>query len=196
MSNELVKNTMQIFHAAEARKLMEAGVMDLVPFDPMQRDGLTELLKAGYLDGDETRVLFNIPGFSLIHAWLKNDYPLLLHSHDADCLYYILAGTLRLGSEELGRGDGFFVPAGARYKYRPGPAGVEVLEFRHATRFNFRNYSNGEAFYKKAAETVAANVENWRHAKRPSDHLGSPAAPGADNSDGEGQNEFSGELSR
>jgi mannose-6-phosphate isomerase-like protein (cupin superfamily) len=160
---------MQIFRGAQARKLMESGVMSMRPQDPTQRAGLDALVKAGYLDGDETRVLFSVPGFSLIHAWLKSDYPLLLHSHDTDCLYYIIAGSLRLGTEDLGRGDGFFVPAGARYKYRPGPEGVEVLEFRHATQFDLCNFSTSQAFYDQAVATVAANLENWRHAKRPSE---------------------------
>jgi hypothetical protein len=166
---EAVVNKMQIFRAAQAPKLMEAGVMDKPASDATQRAGLDALVKAGYLEGDETKLLFNIPGFSLVHSWFKKDYPLLLHSHNADCLYYIIAGTLRLGTEDLGRGDGFFVPAGARYKYRPGPDGVEVLEFRHSTRFDIQNYSKGKAFYEQALETVTSNLENWRQAKRPSD---------------------------
>jgi hypothetical protein len=167
--SEEAENNMQIFRAAQAPDLMAAGVMAMQPFDPTQRAGLDELVKAGYLEGDDIRVLFNIPGFSLIRAWLKKDYPLLLHSHDTDCLYYIIAGSLRLGTEELGAGDGFFIPAGARYRYTPGPAGVEVLEFRHATHFDFRNHSKGQAFYEHALQTVASNLESWRQAKRPSD---------------------------
>jgi hypothetical protein len=163
------KARFQVFRATGARKLMEAGLMRLQPFDAIQQAGIDQLLKVGYLEGDETQVLFSIPGFSLVRAWLKKDYPLLLHSHDADCLYFILAGSLKMGTEELGQGDGFFVPAGARYQYRPGPDGVEVLEFRHATHFDFRNYTQGEGFYQKAVETVKANVEEWRHAKRPSE---------------------------
>jgi hypothetical protein len=169
MSDQAVKAGMQIFRAVVAPKLMEAGVMDLPPSNPMQRAGLDDLVKAGYLEGDETRLLVNLPGFSLVHAWFKKDYPLLLHSHNADCLYHVLAGTLRLGTEELSRGDSFFVPAGARYTYRPGPAGVEVLEFRHATRFDLQNHSRGRAFYEQALQVVTANLEGWRHAKRPSD---------------------------
>jgi hypothetical protein len=169
VTEDPVENRMQVFRAALAPKLMEAGVMDLPEADSTQRAGLDELIKAGYLEGDETRLLFNIPGFSLVHAWFKKDYPLLLHSHNADCLYYIVAGTLRLGTEELGRGDGFFVPAGARYKYRPGPDGVEVLEFRHATRFDIQNHSKGKAFYEQALQTVTSNLGGWRNAKRPSE---------------------------
>jgi hypothetical protein len=169
VTEDAVEHKMQIFRAAQAPKLMEAGVMEMPPSDPTQRAGLDELVKAGYLEGDEVRLLFNIPGFSLVYAWFKKDYPLLLHSHNADCMYYIIAGTLRLGTEELGRGDGFFVPAGARYKYRPGPDGVEVLEFRHATQFDIRNHSKGKAFYEQALQTVTSNLGSWRNAKRPSE---------------------------
>jgi hypothetical protein len=168
MPKKTIENNMQVFRAAQAPKLMEAGVLELQPFDAMQRAGLDELVKAGYLEGDEERVLFNMPGFSLIHVWFKKNYPLLLHSHNTDCLYYIIAGSLRLGTEELGPGDGFFIPANAPYKYRPGSAGVELLEFRHDTSFDFRNLSKGKVFYEKALEVVASNIEDWRQAKRPS----------------------------
>ena len=63
--------------------------------------------------------------------------------------------------------DGFFVPAGTPYTYRPGPEGVELLEFRHATHFDFRLHVNNEAFWKKGAETVAKNRADWETAKMP-----------------------------
>jgi mannose-6-phosphate isomerase-like protein (cupin superfamily) len=158
-----------IFRAKDAPGLMESGCMSIAPVTDAQRAGIMNAVRAGYTDGDETKILVQMPGFSLAHAWLKKDYPLALHSHDSDCLYYIVAGTLRLGTEELGARDSFFVPAGTPYTYRPGPNGVEVLEFRHATEFNFVNLSKGEAFWNKAAETVSANLEGWKLAKRPSE---------------------------
>jgi hypothetical protein len=169
MSDAAESAKFQVFRGSQAEKLMELGLMALQPMDVTQQAGLKQLVQAGYLEGDEVQVLFNIPGFSLVRAWLKKDYPLLLHSHDSDCLYFIIAGTLKMGTEQLATGDGFFVPAGARYQYRPGQDGVEVLEFRHATHFNFQNYSKAESFYKKALETVKENVDTWRTAKRPSE---------------------------
>jgi mannose-6-phosphate isomerase-like protein (cupin superfamily) len=157
----------QIFRAAQASTLQDAHLMHVQPFDPIQRAGVDKLIDAGYHDGSETKVLFNIPGFSLIHVWFKNDYPLLRHSHDSDCLYYIVAGSVKFGKEELGAGDGLFIPAGTPYTYRPGPNGVELLEFRHATEFNFVNLTTGEEFYKKALETITVNVENWQRAAKP-----------------------------
>jgi len=71
-------------------------------------------------------------GMSLIHAWFGPNFPLFRHSHPklGDCLYYIVAGSAVLGNRVLGPGDCFFVPNGMPYKYRAGPEGVEILEFR------------------------------------------------------------------
>ena len=159
---------LQIFRAARASGLMESGIMSLEAATETQSAGVAKLVEAGYLEGDETRVLINLPGFSLVKAWFKKDYPLLLHSHDADCLYYIVAGSLDLGTETLGPGDGFFIEAGVPYTYTPGPEGVEVLEFRHANHFNFVNHAKGEAFYDRAVKTVEENLEEWRRVQPPS----------------------------
>ncbi len=157
----------RIFRAADAKGLMEEGCMSVEPFSDIQRAGMDKVLEAGFMDGDEIRVLVNIPGFSLTHVWFKKDYPLPLHSHDADCLYYIIAGSLRLGTEELGPRDSFFIPADVPYTYRPGPDGVEVLEIRQATHFNFVNLAKGAAFWDKAAEIAARSREEWKTAARP-----------------------------
>lgn len=165
----------KIFRGDDAPGLMAAGCMSIEPMTAVQRAGLKEVIAAGYLEGDEVKVLCDIPGFSLTHAWLKRNYPLPLHSHDSDCLYYIVAGTLVMGTETLGPRDGFFVPAGVPYTYRPGPDGVEVLEFRQATQFNFLNLAKGAAWWTKAAETVAANAPLWKTALRPSETIAKPA---------------------
>lgn len=160
---------MQIFRGADAPSLVEAACMSLEATTPFQQEGMRKMIDAGMLEGDEVRVLVSIPGFSLTYAWFKPDYPLPLHSHDADCLYYVIAGSLQLGTESLGPRDSFFLPAGAPYSYRPGPQGVEVLEFRHATEFNFSNHAKNAAFFSRAVETIAASREDWRLAKRPSE---------------------------
>ena len=157
----------QIFRATDSRDLMEEGCMTLEPFTDIQRAGMDKLLAAGFSDGDEVKVLVNIPGFSLTHVWFKKDYPLPLHSHDADCLYYIIAGSIKLGTETLGERDSFFIPAGVPYTYRPGPDGAEILEFRHASHFNFVNLAKGAGFWDKAAEIAANSREDWKAAARP-----------------------------
>ena len=157
----------QIFRGADARGTMETGVLELAQKTPEQEEGVRKLTEAGFRDGGEVKVLVNIPGYSVTHVWFKKDYPMLLHSHSADCLYCVIAGSLELGAETLGPQDSFFVPAGAAYAYRPGPDGVELLEFRHEGRFDFKNLAKNPAFYAKALKTVAANREAWRTAKRP-----------------------------
>lgn len=158
----------QIFRAKDAPGLMEAQCMTVEPFSPVQRAGMDKVLAEGYMGGDEVKVLVNLPGFSLTHVWFKEGYALPLHSHDTDCLYYIIAGSIKLGTEELGPRDSFFIPTGVPYTYKPGPDGVELLEFRHDTKFNFVNLAKGESFWKKAAEQTAAHREAWKTAKRPS----------------------------
>jgi quercetin dioxygenase-like cupin family protein len=157
----------QIFRAADAPGLMEAECMSVEPFTEVQRAGMDRVMQSGYLDGDEIKVLCRLPGFSLTHVWFKEGYPLPLHSHDADCLYYVISGSLRLGTEELGARDSFFVPADVPYTYKPGPEGVEVLEIRHASMFNFVNHARGAAFWDKAAEATAERRDAWATARRP-----------------------------
>ena len=158
----------QIFRAKDAPGLMESGCMAIEPITPEQRAGVTKAMAAGYGEGDEVRVLTQMPGFSLTHAWLKPNYPLALHSHDSDCMYYVIAGSVRVGTEELGPKDSFFVPANVPYTHRPGAQGVEILEIRHASQFNFVNLSKTASFWDKATEIVAANVEHWKVALPPS----------------------------
>lgn len=167
MSDTQAPRTMQIYRAADAPGLMESQCMTVEPFSPVQRAGMDKVVAAGYLDGDQVKVLVNIPGFSLTHVWFKKDYPLPLHSHDTDCLYYIIAGSLRMGTETLGARDSFFLPGGTPYSYKPGPDGVELLEIRNSTHFNFVNLAKGEAFWAKALETVEANRADWKNAKLP-----------------------------
>jgi mannose-6-phosphate isomerase-like protein (cupin superfamily) len=161
----------QIFRASDAPGLMESACMSIEPMTDVQRTGLNKLLAEGYLEGDEVTVLCNIPGFSLTHAWLKKDYPLPLHSHDSDCLYCVVAGSLTMGTETLGPRDTFFVPDGVPYTYKPGPEGVEVLEFRKAAHFNFLNLAKGEAWWTKATETISANCADWKTAHPPSSFI-------------------------
>ena len=98
------------------------------------RDALTAMLQA-LIPGTAVTPLFvqrGNDGMGLVHVWFGPNCPLVRHSHpgSGDCLYYVLAGQLIMGSRVLHAGDGFFVPNGMPYKYRAGPEGVEVLEFR------------------------------------------------------------------
>jgi hypothetical protein len=98
------------------------------------RDTIGEMVRA-IAPGAMTTPMFSQPepdGMSLVHVWFGPNFPLFRHSHPkhGDCLYYVVAGELIMGSKVLKAGDGFFLPNGMPYKYRAGPHGVEVLEFR------------------------------------------------------------------
>jgi hypothetical protein len=157
----------QIFRAGDAPDAMAAGVMKTPVLTALQADRMKIIQGREGARASETRLLVDLPGFNLIYVWFKKNYPLPLHSHDADCLYYIIAGSLNLGTETLGPRDSFFVPAGAPYAYTPGPSGVELLEFRHARQVDFQLHAHGEAFWKRAAEAMAANSADWATARPP-----------------------------
>jgi len=167
MSERAEPSPFRIFRASEAPDLATEKCMTVEPPGPVAEAAMDRLREAGYLDGSDIRVLVNIPGFSLTHVWFKAGYPLPLHSHDVDCLYFIIAGSLRLGTEELGPRDSFFIPASVPYTYKPGADGVELLEIRHANAFNFVNMAKGEAFWDKAVAQTLAHREAWKTAPRP-----------------------------
>ena len=88
--------------------------------------------------GFNTEPIFCDPdpaGFSLVNIRLAPDAILPAHTHDVDCLYYVLSGSILLGRRTLGSGAGFFVPADRPYGYRAGSDGAAVLEFRKSTHF-------------------------------------------------------------
>jgi hypothetical protein len=159
----------QIFRGATAPALVMDEITGLTD---ISAEGIRKIREAGGNDGgQDVRVLFEIPGFSLTYAWFKSGYPLPRHSHKADCAYYIVGGSLRLGADELGKGDGFFVPANAPYTYTVGPEGVEVLEFRTMACHDINIMANNPAFWAKAAEAAPANRARWAGEPRPSPTL-------------------------
>jgi hypothetical protein len=105
---------------------------------------------------------------SLLYLWFKSHYVLPFHSHDTDCLYYVLSGELRMGSHVLRKGDGIFIPRETAYGYEAGPDGVEVLEFRNAKRFNLFFGNNPESRWDKIADTFRERAEIWQEETPPS----------------------------
>jgi hypothetical protein len=142
--------------------------MEIPPFAPVVAEGARQAMEAGLDQGSELKLLFEIPGFSLVHAWFKSSFPLPRHTHNCDCLYYIVGGSLQLGQEELVPGDGFFVGKDVPYTYKPGPAGVEVLEFRSTNAFDIKVLANNPLFWEEAVRTARARKSDWITEKRPS----------------------------
>lgn len=124
-------------------------------------DGSIKMVEAGMLEGSKIKLLFSRPGMSLTWCWFKSGFPLPRHSHSADCLYFIAAGSLKMGTEELGPGDGFFLGSNVPYTYTPGPEGVEVLEFRTSNTFDIKMFANNPAYWTKALANLMTSREHW-----------------------------------
>src|ERR1700722_6899204 len=109
-----------IFRAGDALSEAQAGIMDYEPISAVVTEGSQLAMEAGVDAGHQLKVLFSMPGFSLVYVWFKSGFPLPRHSHNVDCLYYIVGGSLKLGTQELAVGDGFFVGKDVPYTYTPG----------------------------------------------------------------------------
>jgi mannose-6-phosphate isomerase-like protein (cupin superfamily) len=156
-----------IFRAADAVDLQETDFMSSPEMSGAAREGLKEFVNAGAGAGAQVRVLVRQPsddgGFSLVHVWFKANYPLPRHSHDADCMYYVISGSAVMGAQILGPGDGFFVPADAPYQYTAGPDGVEVLEIRRGVdRFDMQIPDHSPERWLAMAEATRANRDDWQ----------------------------------
>jgi hypothetical protein len=156
-----------LFRAKDAESFEESGIMALGAIDPSAMEGAVKLAEEGYEAGHELKLLFAMPGMSLTHVWFKSGFPLPRHSHDADCLYYIIAGNLRIGTEELAAGDGFYIGSDVPYTYTPGADGVELLEFRASNAFDIKLLASNPAFWTRAAQTVQAKQGVWAEEKMP-----------------------------
>ncbi|MBU6268828.1 MAG: cupin domain-containing protein [Sphingomonadales bacterium] len=152
-----------LFRAIDALDYANAGVMtnDAAP-DATTLAGMAALMDAGMLDGARVSLLFSRPGLSLTYVWFKSGYALPRHSHSADCAYFIIAGSLRMGEEELGPGDGFFIGTDVPYAYTPGANGVEVLEIRTSNQFDFKALVGNATWYDNAAERTRAAHDRWQ----------------------------------
>jgi mannose-6-phosphate isomerase-like protein (cupin superfamily) len=124
------------FDEEDSVELAASGAMSPTA---LRADVIKLVAKSELHRGNGARVLFQDPdtnGFSMVHAWFGENFPLPRHTHSGDCLYYVLKGELRMGSKTVKAGSGFFVPSGRPYTYRAGPGGVEVIEFRNVSAFD------------------------------------------------------------
>lgn len=168
------RKRLRIFRASDATPVQDH--MPVLGIDAGVLAGL-QVLNAANPTGDQnhgakTVVLFKEPGdtgMSLTYVWFKSHYILPRHSHDSDCLYYVMAGELSIGKQVLRKGDGMFIPAAAGYSYQAGPQGVEVLEFRGATRFSFLFKNNTPAHWQDIADVLHEHGEQWHDELPPSE---------------------------
>jgi hypothetical protein len=151
----------EIFRARDAVDYAEGGPMEAKPMTEVESAGMTGLMQAGMLEGGQVKLLYSRPGMSLTYCWFKSGYPLPRHSHSADCLYFIVSGSLKIGTEDLGAGDGFFLGTDVPYAYVPGPDGVEVMEFRTSDKFDFKALANSSAYWDKMLANLLAAKDKW-----------------------------------
>jgi hypothetical protein len=160
--------TMQIYRAIDGKLEDEdPDGANILPMSQECIDGFARLVDAGMMDGSVVKTLIDIPGFALTYCWFKPHFPLPRHSHKQDCLYYIVKGDIKLGTERLGAGDGFFLPDGTPYTYDIGEDGVELLEFRTSSDSNFRAFNHTPKWWDKAEKAIKDNREAWKKAKPP-----------------------------
>ena len=152
-----------IFRATEATDLMATDFMSAPEMSQAAREGLSGAVAAGAATGAEVKVLArDAGGFSLVHVWFKPNYPLPRHSHDADCMYYVISGAAIMGRQTLRAGDAFFVPADAPYQYTAGPEGVEVLEVRRGVdQFDMQIPDASPQRWQAMLDTTVANRDRW-----------------------------------
>jgi hypothetical protein len=165
------RKRMTIFRAADATDVQER--MPLVGIDESVQAGFAKMMALGAQAGSGERAVcvYREPGetgLSLCYAWFKSNYVLVKHSHDADCIYYVLSGELHAGSAVLKPGDGIFVPCDHPYTFTAGPDGVEFVEFRNATQFHIHLKGNDAAHWDKIANAYRDNKENWEKEVPPS----------------------------
>jgi mannose-6-phosphate isomerase-like protein (cupin superfamily) len=162
------KKRLTIFRGSDAVDLSDTDFMSTsdrsadIPLDARERIGT-----AGGA-GSEVKVLVrDAGGFSLVHAWFKANFPLPRHSHNVDCMYYVISGSAVMGSVILSPGDSFFVPADAPYQYSAGPDGVEVLEVRHGVEtFDIRLAEVDPARWMSMADIFEATRGSWIEMRR------------------------------
>ncbi|TCM21850.1 hypothetical protein EDF56_101526 [Novosphingobium sp. PhB165] len=151
----------EIFRGSNAPTLDECGCMTMAGEVPNMMAALPLFAEAGAETGELVDVPYRRPGMSLARLLLKSGFALPLHSHDCDCLYYIVAGSVELGTETLVAGDGFFVGSEVPYAYVAGPQGAEVLEFRSTDAFDIRIRDKSPEGWAKSAGLVREAQARW-----------------------------------
>ena len=147
------------------RKQRGTGGANAVPHPAVVR-GL-KLFGESSSGGAAAQALFSRPNLHVSYAWFKSGFPLPLHSHDTDCYYLIIAGSMTVGTEVLGKGDGVFIPGGAPYTVTPGEEGVEFVEMRTSPDYDTHYRAKTDAYWDRIAETQVAGKARWAMEQQP-----------------------------
>ncbi len=170
-----------ITRAAQAEPMKSRkprGVADpAATLHPATMRGLQQMREDDGPPGAAAMVLFSTETMHVSYAWFKSGYPLPLHSHDADCYYLVVGGSMKVGTEVLGKGDGVLIPAGAPYTVTPLDEGVEFIEYRTSEDYDTNFRSKNDAYWDRIAQTRKANAEKWASESQPVGLIPVPGAP-------------------
>ena len=129
--------------------------------------GLQQFRETADCGGATALTLISTPALHVSYVWFKSGYPLPLHSHDADCYYLVIAGSMRVGTEVLGRGDGVLIPGGAPYTVIPQDDGVEFLEMRTASDYDTHYRAKNDGYWDRVADIRRASKARWAAEEAP-----------------------------
>ncbi|MGE3691657.1 MAG: cupin domain-containing protein [Novosphingobium sp.] len=129
--------------------------------------GMAQMRETGDVGGARAVTLFASPSMHVSYVWFKSGYPLPIHSHDVDCFYQVFAGSMRLGTELLERGDGVFIPAGVPYTVTPGDEGVEFFEFRTGMDYDTHYRAKTDTYWDRVSEVRSERKAIWAQEAAP-----------------------------
>ena len=118
-------------------------------------------------NGAAALTLFASPHCHVSYVWFKSGYPLPIHSHDSNCYYLVIAGSMKVGSEVLEKGDGVHIPGGAPYTVSPLGDGVEFLEIRESPDYDTHFRAKTDSYWDRVLETRAARKDIWAKEEQP-----------------------------
>ena len=129
--------------------------------------GMQQMRTGGDRGGAMAVTLFSSPTMHVSYVWFKSGYPLPIHSHDVDCFYQLFAGSMKVGTEVLEKGDGVMIPAGTPYTVTPGEEGVEFFEFRSGEDYDTHYRAKTDSYWDRVAETHRERKPIWAAEKAP-----------------------------
>lgn len=129
--------------------------------------GIEQFRETADCGGATALTLFSMPTLHVSYVWFKSNYPLPLHSHDADCYYLVIAGSMKVGTELLSKGDGVLIPGGSPYTVNPGDDGVEFIEMRTSPDYDTHYRAKTDAYWNRVADTRRARKDAWTQEKAP-----------------------------
>lgn len=151
-------------HTGRKQRDAEAPGFEL---HPAIARGMAQMRESGDTGGAQAVTLFSSPAMHVSYVWFKSGYPLPIHSHDVDCFYQVFAGSMKLGTEVLEKGDGVMIPAGVPYTVTPGEQGVEFFEFRTGEDYDTHFRAKTDSYWDRVAETRQQRKAVWTTEKAP-----------------------------